>query len=104
MCTQAVGLVAAELERQGIATVAIQLLRHVAERVRPPRALFVPFRHGYPLDLPGDPARQMAVIEAALRLLEEPGARPPILSDYRTDLVPCPLAATPRPAAGPEGS
>jgi hypothetical protein len=43
MCNQAVGLVAAELERRGIATVVIQLLREVAENVRPPRALFVPF-------------------------------------------------------------
>ena len=83
MCNQAVGLVAAEMERQGIATVAIQLLRHVAERVRPPRALCVPFRHGYPLDAPGDPPRQIAVIEAALRLLEDPDARPPVLTDYR---------------------
>ena len=84
MCNQAVGLVAAEMERQGIATVAIQLLRHVAERVRPPRALCVPFRHGYPLDAPGDPPRQIAVIEAALRLLEDPDARSPVLADYRS--------------------
>ncbi len=84
MCNQAVGLVAAEMERQGIATVAIQLLRHVAERVRPPRALCVPFRHGYPLHAPGDLPRQIAVIEAALRLLEEPDARPPVLADYRS--------------------
>jgi hypothetical protein len=83
MCNQAVGLVAAELERQGIATVAIQLLREVAEKVRPPRALFVPFRHGYPLDAPNDPARQHAVIEAALCLLEDPALRPPVLVDYR---------------------
>ena len=77
------GLVAAELERRGIATVAIQLLRFVAERVRPPRALCVPFRHGYPLDAPGDPVRQHAVIEAALRLLEREGS-PPVLEDFRT--------------------
>ncbi len=82
MCNQAVSLVAAELERQGIATVVIQLLRNVAKRVRPPRALFVPFRHGYPLDVPLNPARQHAVIEAALRLLEDPDLRPPILVDY----------------------
>lgn len=82
MCNQAVCLVAAELERQGIATVAIQLLRMVAERVRPPRALFVPFRHGYPLGTPGDPARQHAVLEAALRLLEDRTLRPPALVDY----------------------
>ncbi len=36
MCNQAVSLVAAELERRGIATVAIQLLKKVAEKVRPP--------------------------------------------------------------------
>jgi hypothetical protein len=83
MCNQAVSLVAAELERQGIATVVIQLLREVAEKVRPPRALCVPFKHGYPLDTPGDAARQHAVLEAALRLLEDPSLTPPVLSDYR---------------------
>jgi hypothetical protein len=82
MCNQTVGLVAAELERHGIATVAIQLLREVAERVRPPRALCVPFRHGYPLDTPNDAARQHAVLNAALRLLEETGLRPPVLTEY----------------------
>ena len=83
MCNQAVCLVAAELERRGIATVVIQLLREVAERVRPPRALVVPFRHGYPLDRPNDPARQHAVIEAALQLLEQPAAGPPVLRDFQ---------------------
>ena len=82
MCNQAVGLVAAELEQQGIATVTIALLREVAERVRPPRTLFVPFPHGYPLDTPDDPARQHAVLEGALRLLEEPSLTPPVLVDY----------------------
>ena len=82
MCSQAVSLVAAELERQGISTVAIHLLRKVAERVRPPRALFVPFLHGYPLDSPSEPDRQHAVIEAALRLLEEPGVEPPVLANF----------------------
>jgi hypothetical protein len=78
-----VGLVAAELERRGIATVAIQLLRKVAERVCPPRALFVPFRHGYPLDAPGEPQRQRVVLEAALRMLEDPALRPPALVDFQ---------------------
>jgi hypothetical protein len=82
MCNQAVGLVAAELERQGIATVVIQLLREVAERMRPPRALFVPFPHGYPLGKPHDLAAQHAVLEAALRLLEDRSLTPPVLLDY----------------------
>jgi hypothetical protein len=83
MCNQTVSLVAAELERQGIATVALQLLQEIAEAVRPPRALFVPFPLGYPLDRPDDPPRQLAVIEAALRLLEQPDLRPPALASYR---------------------
>ncbi len=85
MCNQAVGLVAAALERPGIASVAIQLLRSVAERVRPPRSLLVPFRHGYPLDVPGDPTRQHAVIEAALQLLEAPDLAAPVLREYNPD-------------------
>ena len=81
MCSQAVCLLAGELERRGIATAAIVLLRHVAEKVRPPRALFVPFRHGYPLDAPNDPPRQLAVLEALLGLLEDPSLSPPALRD-----------------------
>jgi hypothetical protein len=75
-------LVAAELERRGISTVVIQLLRNVAEKVRPPRALFVPFKHGYPLEAPNEPQRQHAVLEAALRLLEDPSLTAPVLRDY----------------------
>jgi len=82
MCNQTVCLVAAEIERQGIPTVAIQLLREVAERVRPPRALFVPFRHGYPLDAPDDAERQHAVLEAALKMFEEE-ASGPVLRELR---------------------
>lgn len=83
MCNQTVSLVAAELERQGIATVALQLLREIAEAVRPPRALLVPFPHGYPLDRPDDPPRQLAVLEAALRLFEDADLRPPGLREYK---------------------
>lgn len=67
---------------------ALQLLREVAKRVRPPRALFVPFPHGYPLDAPGDAARQHAVLEAALRLFEMPDASPPLLVGFeRPDTI-----------------
>jgi hypothetical protein len=83
MCSQAVCLAAAEIERRGISTVALVLLREVAERVRPPRALFVPFRHGYPLDAPGDAARQRAVLETAFEMLENPALQPPALVDFQ---------------------
>jgi hypothetical protein len=81
MCNQAVSLIAAELERRGVTTVCIVLLREIAEKVRPPRALFVPFRHGYPLGSPNDPRVQRAVIEAALKLVEQDGA-PPVLETF----------------------
>jgi hypothetical protein len=82
MCNQAVGLVAAEIERQGITTVVIQLLRKVAERVRPPRALCVPFPHGSPMGTPKDSAGQHAVLAAALGILEDSSLSPPVLVDY----------------------
>ena len=82
MCNQAVSLIAAELERQGIATVAIQLLRDIARRVGPPRALVVPFSHGYPLDSPNAPNRQHRVLEAALALLEDASLMPGTIIDF----------------------
>jgi hypothetical protein len=88
MCNQAVGLIAGELERQGISTVTIQLLRKVAEKVRPPRALWVPFRHGYPLDVPDNPPRQHAVIEAAFKMLEDQSLQPPAIVDYAPKQAP----------------
>ena len=81
MCNQAVSLIAAELERRGIATTCIILLRAIAEKVRPPRALCVPFPLGYPLGTPHDPEGQRRVIEAALALLEEEGPGP-LIRDY----------------------
>ena len=78
-------LVAAELERQGIATVVIQMLRLATKKVRPPRAICVPFRHGYPLDSPNDPAKQRAVLEAALSLLEDKSIKPPAIVDFEPE-------------------
>ncbi|MGD8261254.1 MAG: hypothetical protein PVG70_03490 [Desulfobacterales bacterium] len=83
MCNQTVCLVAAELERQGISTVVIQLLRQVTEKVRPPRALVVPFRHGYPLDSPNNPQKQRAVLSAALNLFEDQELTPPAIVDFK---------------------
>lgn len=81
MCNQAVSLIAAEIERRGIATVCVILFREVAEKVRPPRALFVPFAHGYPLGQPHDAALQRDVITQALAMLERE-ERGPVIEDY----------------------
>ena len=84
MCNQTVCLIAAEIERQGLSTVVIQLLRRVAEKVGPPRALFVPFKHGYPLGEPNSPEMQRRVMDAALQILENESAEPPVLVDFKT--------------------
>jgi hypothetical protein len=76
-----VGLIAAELERQGIATVCVQPVRHLAERVRPPRSLLVPFRLGRPLGRPNDADTQHGVIEQMLRMLEDRTMRVPALAE-----------------------
>lgn len=81
MCNQAVSLIAAEIERRGIATACVMLLREIAEKVRPPRALVVPYAHGYPLGRPHDAAQQRRVLRAALALMEEEAA-PPLIRDY----------------------
>jgi hypothetical protein len=79
MCNQTVCLIAAEIERRGIATACIVLLREVAEKVRPPRALAVPYPHGYTLGAPNDPQKQREIMLAALRLLEHEGPPPVIV-------------------------
>jgi D-proline reductase (dithiol) PrdB len=76
MCHQTVGLVAAELERHGIATTSVSVLREITEKVRTPRALFVDFPLGYPLGRPGDSGLQTRVVRAALSLLHHAGPGP----------------------------
>ena len=58
------------LEEEGIASVAIALIRPQAENTRPPRALWVPFELGRPIGPPSDVAFQKRVILTALGLLE----------------------------------
>jgi hypothetical protein len=72
------------LEEEGIATVAISLIRPQTENTKPPRALWVPFELGRPFGPPRDRAFQKRVILAALRLLEcESG--PVIIEDFPDD-------------------
>jgi hypothetical protein len=72
------------LEEEGIATVAISLVRPQSEKTRPPRALWVPFQLGRPFGPPGQAAFQRRVVLAALRLLERP-AGPVIIEDFPDD-------------------
>ncbi len=69
MCVQTVSLVAAAIEREGISTVCISLLREVTDVLRPPRALFVPYPLGYPLGAAHNAELQTRIIRAACALL-----------------------------------
>lgn len=80
MCNQTVGLVQAALERAGITTVSLSLLREVAAVLKPPRTLFVPFPMGFPLGEPNNPELQHRVIAAALALLERDDV--PLLAEF----------------------
>ena len=72
------------IEEEGIATVAIALVRPQAEHTRPPRALWVPFELGRPFGPPSDPMFQKRVLGAALALLES-SAGPILLADFPDD-------------------
>jgi hypothetical protein len=76
-----VGLIASVIEKTGIPTVCLSLLREVAVKVKPPRCLFVPFFHGFPLGKPHQPELQHRIIGAALELLRIQSPEP-ILRDF----------------------
>jgi hypothetical protein len=60
--------VQAELERRGIATASITMLPDITRAVRPPRALAVPWKLGYPLGAANDPDLQTRVLRRLLAL------------------------------------
>jgi len=76
-------VVARALEESGLATVHVTQLREHTLRVKPPRALFVPFPFGRPLGAADDPALQLRVIRAALALFAAPAA--PVLVECDGD-------------------
>jgi len=83
------------LESHGIATTSISLVREHTERIKPPRALFVPFPFGHAFGKPNDAALQQRVLSAALELLAAPAG--PVLVDFPEDLgdqPPVPIQAS----------
>jgi hypothetical protein len=80
MCTRAVSGLAYFLEAEGIATVVLGLIPHHVRKMRPPRALLVPFELGRPLGAPHDPELQHEVLSAALGLLDQAGPGPIVAS------------------------
>jgi len=74
------------LEREGIMTTGISLVRENTESMQPPRSLWVSFPLGRPLGKPGDVAFQHEVIASALNLLNRGDG--PVLEDFPKDVPP----------------
>jgi hypothetical protein len=71
MCHQSVGLIQSVIEKAGIPTASVTLLREITERIAPPRALFLDFPLGYPLGDPNDAAMQTRILLSLFALLGE---------------------------------
>ena len=69
MCHQSVGLIQRAIEYAGMATVSISVLKEITEKIRPPRALFVPYPLGSPLGEPDNSELQTHIMRAAFSLL-----------------------------------
>lgn len=74
------GVLANVLERCGLSTIALSLVRAQALVTRPPRALHCEFPLGRPLGRPNDAEFQHSVLASAFDLLERPQG--PVLEDF----------------------
>ncbi len=66
-----------EIEREGIPTVGVSIVRDYSEKVKPPRTIFLRWPFGHPFGEPFNKAQQRVVLAEALRALNairEPGA------------------------------
>jgi len=64
-----VGLVQREIEKAGIPTVGVSIVREYTEKVQPPRTVYVKWPFGHPLGEPGNIRQQRVVILEAFRVL-----------------------------------
>jgi len=67
---QTVGLAQQVIEQRGIATASITLLEEITGKIRPPRALSVPYPLGFPLGEANNAGLQATILRALLALLE----------------------------------
>jgi D-proline reductase (dithiol) PrdB len=71
-----VGLIQREIEKQGIPTISISIVRKFTEEIKPPRAIFLHWPLGHPLGEPYNIKQQATVLKKALEALvdiKEPG-------------------------------
>ena len=71
------GLIQREIEKVGIATIGISIVREYSEKVKPPRTVFLRWPFGHPVGEPGNIKQQRAVVLESFRALyqiKEPGS------------------------------
>lgn len=71
------GLIQREIEKVGIATIGISIVREFSEKVKPPRTVFLRWPFGHPLGEPGNKLQQRTIVLealAALYQIKEPGS------------------------------
>ena len=71
------GLIQREIEKEGIPTIGVSIVREYSEKVKPPRTIFLRWPFGHPFGEPFQKAQQRAVLAQAFRALytiQEPGA------------------------------
>ena len=66
---QTVSLAQAAIEARGIPTASITMLPNITKKIRPPRALAVPYALGFPLGEANNPVLQTRVLRELLGLL-----------------------------------
>lgn len=81
MCLQTVGLAQQVVEQRGVLTASITLLADVTRRIRPPRALSVPYPLGFPLGEANNAPLQTAILERLLVLIERTDV--PVLEEFK---------------------
>ena len=84
MCHQTVSLVQAELERHGIATASLSTMPEITKKIRPPRALTVPYRLGFALGEAGAHDLQRSILTALLMLCTQ--VTVPVLESFQPPL------------------
>lgn len=70
------GLIQREIEKNGISTIGISIVRKFTEKVKPPRTIFLKWPFGHPLGEPFKKDQQRAVLLKAfdaLNSIESPG-------------------------------
>jgi hypothetical protein len=78
---QTVGLAQETVEACGIPTASITMLARITEKIRPPRALAVPYPLGFPLGEASNRNLQTEVLRQLLALLKRDDV--PVLEELR---------------------